>query len=71
MRVLDDKILTKREQEIVMLILEGENKQEIANALSLSLSTIKTNVENIYKKFGVHNKAELIIYVIKQKIVDL
>jgi DNA-binding NarL/FixJ family response regulator len=71
MRIVDDKILTKREQQIIMLMLEGKNKREIADILSLSFSTIKTNVENIYKKFDVHNKVELIIYVIKKNIIDL
>ena len=71
MKINDNKILTQREKEIVLLILAGKNKKEIANLLSLSVSTIKTNVENIYIKFNVHNKAELIVYVIKNKIVDL
>lgn len=71
MKIVDDKILTSREKEIVLFILSGNNKNDIAKLLSLSISTIKTNVENIYRKFNVHNKAELIIYVIKNKIVDL
>lgn len=71
MNMIDRKYLTEREREIVMLILDGKNKREIADRLSLSVSTIKTNVENIFRKFDVHNKAELIVYVIKNKIVDL
>lgn len=71
MNMIDRKYLTEREREIVMLILDGKNKRDIAETLSLSVSTIKTNVENIYRKFDVHNKAELIVYVIKNKIVDL
>jgi DNA-binding NarL/FixJ family response regulator len=70
MKIVDNTILTPREKEIVLYILSGKNKCEIANLLFLSVSTIKTNVENIYRKFGVHNKASLIVYVIKNKIVE-
>lgn len=71
MRIIDDTLLTEREKEIVLLILKGKTKKEIAKALFLSVSTIKTNVENIYQKFNVHNKTELIIYVICNKIVEI
>ena len=71
MKIIDVSFLKKKEKEIVMLILSGKNKREIADKLLLSVSTIKSNVENIFRKFNVHNKAELIVYVIKNKIVDL
>jgi DNA-binding NarL/FixJ family response regulator len=35
------------------------------------VATIKTNIENIYCKFDVHNKVELVIYLIKNKIVEI
>ena len=71
MKIINDKILTEREKDVVLLILYGKNKGEIAKKLYISISTVKTIVENIYHKFDVHNKAELIIFVIKNKIVDL
>ena len=71
MRIVDNNLLTEREKEIILLILEGKTKQEIADSFCLSVSTIKSNVENIYRKFDVHNKAELIVYIIKNKIIEL
>ena len=71
MKIINERILTEREKDILMQVLNGKNKREIANRLCLSVSTVKTYVENIYRKFNVHNKAELIIFVIKKKIVDL
>ena len=71
MKFIDNAMLTKREKEIILLIFEGKTKKEIADTLYLSVSTVKTNVENIYKKFNVHNKAELVVYVIKTKIIIL
>lgn len=71
MRIINDNNLTPREKDIVKLIFEGKNKQEIAGCLFLSLSTIKTNIENIYRRFGVHNKVELVVYLIKNNIVEI
>ena len=71
MNMIKNWYLTEREREIVKLILSGKNKRNIAKILSLSVSTIKTNVENIYRKFDVHNRVELIVYLIKNNIIDL
>lgn len=70
MKIADNKLLTKREKEIVLLFLKGKTKQEIADALYLSVSTVKTNIENIYHKFNVHNKAELVIYLFKKSFIE-
>lgn len=71
MRIINNKNLTRREQDIIMQILLGKNKGDIAKTLSVSVSTVKTNVENLYRKFDVHNKVELVIYAIKNKIIDI
>ena len=62
--------LTERETEIVLYIIKGKSKTEIANILHISVSTVKTHVEKIYNKFGVHNKVELVVYVIKNNILE-
>jgi len=51
--------LTKKENEVLDLILEGKTNQEIANQLFVELSTIKTHVNNVYRKTGIHNRDEL------------
>ena len=63
--------LPEREKEIILQILSGKNRAEIAKALFLSISTIKSNIENLYKKFNVHNRVQFILYVIKNNIVEL
>ena len=70
MRITECRLLTQREKDIVLYILMGKSKKEIAERLYLSVSTIKSNVENIYRKLDVHNKAQLIVYIIKNKMVD-
>jgi DNA-binding NarL/FixJ family response regulator len=51
--------LTAKEQEILVLMLEGHSNRRIAEALCVSLATIKTHVGSVYKKLGVSSREEL------------
>ena len=51
--------LTKQEQNIVALICEDKTNKEIADALFVSVSTIKTHVNNIFKKLKVQSREEI------------
>jgi DNA-binding NarL/FixJ family response regulator len=48
--------LTLREKEILFKIAAGESNKEIANALFISLHTVKSHIYNIYRKIGVENR---------------
>lgn len=50
--------LTKQELSIFNLILEDKSNKEIAGALFISLSTVKTHVNSIYKKMNVQSRDE-------------
>ena len=63
--------LTKREKEILSLIVEGLSNKEIANRLTLSTSTIQFHVTNILSKLGVSKRTEAIYLALKQKLVKL
>ncbi len=52
--------LTNQEKKIVDFLSEGKSNKEIANELSISLSTIKTHTNNIYKKLGINSRAQLL-----------
>jgi DNA-binding CsgD family transcriptional regulator len=51
--------LTKQEQNILRLILENKTNKEIAEALFVSISTVKTHINNIFKKLKVQSRDEL------------
>ncbi|MEM0992636.1 MAG: helix-turn-helix transcriptional regulator [Bacteroidota bacterium] len=55
---LKDK-LTQQEQRVVSLIQQAKTNKEIAIELSISLSTVKTHTNNIYKKLEVSSRQEL------------
>jgi len=53
--------LTHREMEICWLVKDGFDEKEIAARLFVSPHTVNTHIKNIYRKFGVHSRAELVI----------
>lgn len=57
--------LTKREKEIVKLIVKGLTNKEIAKELFLSVHTIKANIENIYEKTNINNRVLLAISALR------
>jgi DNA-binding CsgD family transcriptional regulator len=57
MRLLRD--LSPREREIVLLVCEGHSNAEIAQALSKSVLTIKTQLNSVFRKLGVKSRARL------------
>lgn len=55
------EVLTQREQEILNLIIEGLSNKEIAQRLTVTLSTVKWYVNHIYSKLGVHSRMQAIV----------
>ena len=65
----EDYNLTKRELEILNALANGQNYQEIAEALFISPKTVRKHIENIYRKLQVHNKVDAIRLAIKHQII--
>jgi len=63
--------LTPREQEIVKLLAEGHSVRETAQLLGLSVKTVEAHKFNLMRKLGIHNKAQLVTYAIRKKIVNI
>ncbi len=59
--------LTGREEEVLALILSGKSNRGIAQALFISESTVKTHVGNIFSKYDVGSRAELISTLLKNQ----
>lgn len=64
-------ILSEREQEILMLICKGLSNAEIAENLSISKRTVDKHRENILSKTESKNTASLVMFAIKNKLVDI
>jgi two-component system response regulator NreC len=64
-------ILTSREREVLQLIAEGHSSKEIADKLTVSVTTIDTHRKKIMDKLNIHNLAHLVKYAIRQGLTDL
>ena len=54
---------TEREKEIIQLIMQGKSNKEIANALYLSLGTVKNYISHIYVKAEVSDRANAVLHL--------
>lgn len=63
--------LTARELEILQFIVNGKSNKEIAAALDLSSNTVAVHRANIMDALGLHKTAELVVYAIRNGLVNL
>ena len=61
--------LTAREQEVLERIVHGESGQALASALNVSYSTMRTHVQNMLMKLGVHSQLEAAAYAVEHGLV--
>lgn len=52
--------ITKREKEIILLLVKGESYKSIAEQLYISHSTVKTHIHNVYRKMDINSRHELV-----------
>jgi len=53
--------LTGREQEVVKLLADGKTYKQVATAMSLSQSTVRNHLHNVYRKLDVVDRAQAVI----------
>jgi DNA-binding NarL/FixJ family response regulator len=63
--------LTTREVEILQLICDGKSNKEIAAQLDLSANTVAVHRANIMDALGIHKTAELVVYAIRNGLVNV
>lgn len=59
-RRIENLPLTGREKQLCMLLAHDRSRQDLADAMGVSIGTVITHQSHIYSKFGVHNRAELL-----------
>jgi DNA-binding NarL/FixJ family response regulator len=62
--------LTSREREILQLLSEGKSSKEVASSLNLSVKTAETHRSNIMRKLKLHSVSELVLYAVRNRIVE-
>jgi DNA-binding NarL/FixJ family response regulator len=62
---------TAREREVIQLVAEGKSSKEVATVLNLSTKTAETHRSNIMRKLGLHSVQDLVLYAIKNHIIQV
>jgi DNA-binding NarL/FixJ family response regulator len=63
--------LSERERQILALLARGYSNRRIAEACYLSLNTVRTHVQNVLVKLGVHSKLEAAALAVRQGLVSI
>ena len=63
--------LSDREREVLKLVVEGYTARQIADMLVLSPKTVEWYKNSLMKKLNLHNKADLIKYALRKRIIAL
>jgi len=62
----EDFMLTKRETEILQLMVKGLNNKHIAEKLFISIQTVRNHIRHIYEKLHVHSKSQAVVKAIRE-----
>jgi two-component system nitrate/nitrite response regulator NarL len=59
-------LLTKREGDVVKLVIEGYTNRDVAEKLGLTEHTVSNYLFRVYEKLGISSRVELVLYSLKQ-----
>lgn len=65
------RLLTLREKEVLMLMMEGQSTKQIARSLVISLSTTRTHIQSVLVKLGVHSRLEATSMVARSCLIGI
>lgn len=68
---IQDSIFTPRELDVVKLSCQGLQYKEIADRLGIKDQTVGTIKKNIFKKLGINNSVELVLYALRNNLISL
>jgi two-component system nitrate/nitrite response regulator NarL len=67
---VETPVLTQREREILRLIADGKSFPEIAGALYIGVTTVKTHAQHVYDKLGVSDRAAAVAEAIRRRLIE-
>ena len=63
--------ITDREKEVLRCLSKGNNNNQIAQKLNVSIHTTKAHIQSIFKKLSVKDRTEAVVYAIKNNLIDI
>jgi two-component system, NarL family, response regulator LiaR len=65
----DENALSERENDILKCLVNGDSYKMIAANCFISMGTVRSHINNIYKKLHVNSKSEAVVKAIREKLV--
>jgi DNA-binding CsgD family transcriptional regulator len=63
--------LTSRERQVAILVAQGGSNKSIADQLKISRHTVGRHLKNIFAKLHIHNRTSLVLYAVREGMVEL
>ncbi len=63
--------VSEREMEVLVLIAKGMIPREIARALTISEKTVRNHISSIYRKIGIYDRAQVVVYAVKKGLITV
>jgi len=67
----EDRVITKREEEVLQLIADGCSTPEVAARLYISQKTVKNHLASIYQKLDARDRTQAVLQAVRMGIVRL
>ena len=67
----EDRVVTKREEEVLQLIADGCSTPEVAQRLYISQKTVKNHLASIYEKLNARDRTQAVLLAVRMGIVKL
>ena len=67
----EDRLITKREEEVLQLIADGCSTPEVAEQLYISQKTVKNHLASIYQKLDARDRTQAVLQAVRMGIVHL
>jgi len=64
-----DQKLTRRQVQVLRHLVRGQSTEEIAEALGTSVSTVRSHIQNLYERLGVHSRAQAVAWGLRHTIL--
>ena len=67
----EDRLVTKREEEVLQLIADGCSTPEVAQKLYISQKTVKNHLASIYQKLDARDRTQAVLQAVRMGIIHL
>ncbi|MEM8708204.1 MAG: response regulator transcription factor [Actinomycetota bacterium] len=67
----EERVVTKREEEVLQLIADGCSTSEVADQMYISQKTVKNHLASIYQKLDARDRTQAVLQAVRMGIVSL